>query len=204
LVKELRSQKSCQCCVKDPRAHCFLRVGTDAAGQHVICSCSGAANNKSPVDGCRHMALELERLFDGNSVPGRIVWLINMAGFGMADCNPQTPTMAVPMFLNHYPERFGQVIVWGMPTIFRGVLPLCWKLLDPVSKARIQIHKTDSERTRYAEAYWSNNAEMAAWLAAAKHVKGVPGDFPDISLSRQLSDTDARTTLERIAALNTT
>lgn len=195
------SKKSCNCCMKDPRAHCFLCVGTDAAGHHVIYSCAGAAINKKPIDGCRHMALELERIFDGNSLPGRVVWIVNMAGFSIADCNPQTPMMALPMFFNHYPERFAQIIMWGMPTIFLGTWPIVQSLMDPINKARALIQRTDAERMRYAEAYWSNNVEMSAWLNAAKRVKGVPGDFPDISLSRRLSSEDARTVLERCAAL---
>jgi hypothetical protein len=194
-------KKSCKCCMNDPRAHCFLCVGTDAAGQHVIYSCAGAAMNKKPVDGCRHMALELERIFDGNSLPGRIVWVVNMAGFGIADCNPRTVMLALPMFLNQYPERFGHIILWGLPTVCLGMWALAQQVLDPLTRSRVHIHRLDSERMRYAEAYWSRNAEMAAWLNAAKRVKGVPGDFPDISLSRQLRDPEARAVLERCAAL---
>lgn len=197
------SKKSCQHCMKDPRSHCFLNVGTDVAGHHVIYSCAGSAMNKKPLDGCKHMALELERLFDGNSSPGRIVWLINMAGVGIADCNPRTPLMALPMFFNHYPERFAQIVVWGMPAIFHGMYTMIWNFIDQDTKSRVLIQRSEAERTRYAEAYWSSNAEMAAWLNAARRLKGAPADYPDISLSRQLGDKDTRITLERCAALKT-
>jgi len=195
------NKKFCQCCITDPRAHCFLRVGMDAAGRHVVYSCAGAATNKKPLDGCRHMALELERIFDGNSAHGSIVWLINFAGFGIADCNPRTVVMALPMFLNNYPERISQIVLWGMPALCRGMYAAAMKLLDPIARTRIVIHKTDADRTRYAEAYWSNDAAMAAWLDAARHVQGRPGDFPELALSRQLSDAETRATLERCAGL---
>jgi len=193
--------KSCQCCMKDPRAHCFLRVGKDSAGHHVIYSCSGAAMNKKPLDGCKHMALQLERIFDGNSSPGRVVWIVNMSGTGIADCNPRTPLMALPMFFNHYPERFAQLILWGLPTIFYGMYHTAMSLADPITKTRILIQRNDEERLRYAEAYWSNDAEMAAWLRASAKVSGAPGDFPNVSLSRQLVDAETRTILERCEAL---
>jgi len=195
------STKSCQCCMKDPRAHCFLHVGKDAAGHHVVYSCSGAAMNKSPLDGCKHMALQLERLFNGNSEPGRVVWIVNMSGTGIADCNPRTPMMALPMFFNHYPERFAQIILWGMPKIFYGMWQTVMSLVDPITKSRIIIQRNDAERLRYADAYWSNNAEMAAWLKASAKVSGAPGDFPNISLSRQLLDAETRSILERCEAL---
>jgi len=140
------------------------------------------------LDFCKHVALELKRIFDGNSAPGCVVWLINLAGFGIADCNPQAPIMVLPTFFKHYPERFAQVVLWNMPRIFRGMYSASMQLLDPIKKARVITHRTDAERKAYAEAYWSNNAEMAAWLDAASHMKGVPGNFPDISLSRQLGD----------------
>jgi hypothetical protein len=63
----------CPCCATDPCQHCFLRIGTDVAGRHVIYSCSGSAANKKPADGMRHMSLELERVFDQNSAPGKVV-----------------------------------------------------------------------------------------------------------------------------------
>jgi len=197
------SKKACQCCIKDPRAHCFLHMGTDAAGQHVFYSCAGASTNKKPLDFCKHLALELERIFDGNSAPGCLVWIVNLAGFGIADCNPQNMTMGLPIFLTHYAERFSQVILWNMPTIFHGVYSASMRLLDPIKKERVLVHRTEAERMRYAEAYWSNNAEMAAWLDAASHLKGTPGKFPDMSLSCQLGDTETQTILRRCAALTT-
>lgn len=196
-----KAKKLCQCCMIDPRAHCFLRVGTDVAGRHVIYSCAGAATNKRPLDGCRHMALELERIFDGNSAHGSIVWLINFAGISIADCNPRTVVMALPMFLNNYLERISQIVFWGMPLLVAGMYSAGMKLLDPIARKRVVIHRTDAERTRYAEAYWSSDAAMAAWLDAAQHVQGRPGDFPELTLSRQLRDADTRAILEHCAAL---
>ena len=89
---------SCAICETDPLAHCFFRVGTDADRNHVIYSCAARASNKDPHANCRHMACEMERIFDGNSASGRIVWLIDFNGFGVADCNPRMGATVLPTF----------------------------------------------------------------------------------------------------------
>ena len=105
----------CTNCEADPTAHCFLHLGIDAAGDHVVYSCAGRARNKDVHANCRHMACELERIFDGNRLPGRMVWLIDFRGFGVSDCNPRMGANALPMFANHYPERMAKIVCIDPP-----------------------------------------------------------------------------------------
>jgi hypothetical protein len=57
----------------------------------VIYANAARATNKDVADNALHMALELERIFDGNRAPGRIVWLIDFNGCGGALPNARQP-----------------------------------------------------------------------------------------------------------------
>ena len=112
----------CVECDSDATQHCFFRIGTDADGNEVMYSCAARARNKDPHANCRHMAVELERIFRGNCEPGKIVWVIDFNGFGVADCNPRMGATAFPMFGNHYPERMGQIVCLEPPLVFYTLL----------------------------------------------------------------------------------
>merc|ERR1712194_300661 len=133
----------------------------------------------------------------GNRLPGNVVWVIDFAGFGIADCSLRTASHAVPMFYNHYPERFGQIVLFGMPFIVKGLYSAMINVLDPVTRRKIVILQGEEAEKRYAQAYWNCNPALAKWLAAALKCKGVPGSFPDSSLSRELVDIATRDILER-------
>lgn len=126
----------CEACGTEPCSHCFFRVGTDIDGNEVMYSCAARAVNKDPQANCRHMACEVERIFKGNSVNGRIVWLIDFNGFGVSDCNPRMGATVLPAFANHYPERMSQ-IVW-CAAIGRPLEPLTCAVpgLEPIASRR--------------------------------------------------------------------
>lgn len=194
------SASGCPKCQANPRSHCFLHMGKDAAGRHVIYSCAGRATNKAVGDGMRHMAGELERIFEGNSAAGQVVWIVDFSGFGFADCNPKMGATAVPMFARHYPERFGQIVLFGMPSFFRMIYATTIKILDPVMQRKVVILQSSEARRRYADAYWRCNPSMAAWLDAVNNCACVPGIYPKISLGLGLSDPATRDILKRCAA----
>mmetsp|Transcript_34609 Transcript_34609/g.62741 ORF Transcript_34609/g.62741 Transcript_34609/m.62741 type:complete len:418 (+) Transcript_34609:27-1280(+) len=192
----------CRACAKDPLSHCFLCLGEDVMGRHVVYSCAGRAANKVPEDGIEHMSSEMERLFNNSSEPGAIVWIVDFAGFGFGDCNPRTGVLAFPMFASHYPERFGQIVCLGLPMAFYPLYSAAGKIFDQATMQKVVILKGDKAFKRYGDAYWSNDPAMKAWLYAAVKCKGVPGSFPDISLTRAIRNRPstelAMRTLERI------
>lgn len=164
----------------------------------------GEQKNKTPEDGIEHMAAEIERLFQNSSMPGSIVWIVDFAGFGFSDCNPKTGVLAFPMFASHYPERFGQIVCLGLPYAFYPLYGAASKIFDKATMQKVVTLKGDKEWNRYADAYWSNDPAMKAWLNAAVKCKGSPGCFPDMALTRalqRLPETElAIRTLERCAA----
>jgi hypothetical protein len=192
----------CPCCASDPTSHCFFRVGTDALGREVVYSCAGRALSKNTDEGVRHMALELERLFGGNSACGQVVWVIDFAGFGMADCNPRAGLTAVPLFASHYPERFAQIVLFGMPSLATGMCHVVMKLVDQVTRRRVLILRSEAARRRYMDAYWREDPAMLEWLQAALKCRGAPGCYPGMELSRALQDPSSVEMLERCAVLS--
>eukprot|EP00287_Rhodomonas_sp_CCMP768_P032059 CAMPEP_0202854826 /NCGR_PEP_ID=MMETSP1389-20130828/91203_1 /ASSEMBLY_ACC=CAM_ASM_000865 /TAXON_ID=302021 /ORGANISM="Rhodomonas sp., Strain CCMP768" /LENGTH=179 /DNA_ID=CAMNT_0049533427 /DNA_START=195 /DNA_END=730 /DNA_ORIENTATION=- len=176
-----------------------------------------------------HMAVELERLFDGNSAPGKYVWVIDFNGFGMRDCNPRMATnsapgkyvwvidfngfgmrdcnprmatTAIPMFADQYPERMGQIVLINPPAAFQILWRAVKPILDPVTKEKIVLLRGQKAIAQYSETHWRHDPAMAAWLdAAVFSTRGSPGSFPAASLSNALADEDARVLLERCRLL---
>lgn len=180
---------TCRPCLKDPLSHCFLCIGQDSLGRHVIYSCTGRAANKTPEDGIEHMATELERLFQNSSMPGQIAWVLDFAGFGLVDCNPKVAALALPMFASHYPERFGQIVCLSFPYAFYPLYAAGSRIFDKDTMAKVKILKSDKEWKRYGDAYWSHDPGMRAWLDEAVKCKGVPGSFPAAHFTEQLRRT---------------
>lgn len=195
-----RELPSCAACRVNAGAHCFLRVGTDADGLHVVYSCAGRAGNKVVDDNCYHMAFELERIFHGNREPGKIVWLIDFSGFSVRDINPRMGMMALPMFQNHYPERMGRIVVLDPPLLFYGLYQSLQAVIDPVTRQKVVLLKGAAARRRYAEAHWGHDPAMKAWLEALTTCPAKPGCFPKRALCCALLDEHTRTTLERCAS----
>lgn len=195
------SKTLCPCCQSDPRQHSFFRIGTDAAGRDVIYSCAGRSLNKNCQPALMHMALELERMFRGSSAPGQAVWIIDFAGFGLADCNPRAGLAAVPMFANHYSERFAQIVLFGMPALANSMVRVIMKLVDSVTRRRVVILKSEAAQKRYMDAYWSHDLALLEWVQAALRTKGAPGCYPEAGLSQALKDDSAVEMLGRCAAL---
>lgn len=193
---------TCEQCKTDPRSHCFFNVGNDALGRPVVYSCAARAANKVVEDNMIHMALELERLFEGNKAPGKYVWVIDFKGMGMRDANPRMATTAIPMFTDHYPERMGQIVLINPPAIFHMFWKACKPILDNVTKEKIVMLRGAKDIAQYAAEHWQKNAAMAAWLdETMTNCKGAPGSFPDARLSDSLSDERTRQMLEKCRQL---
>jgi hypothetical protein len=194
----LSTTSTCQLCLDDPKSHCFIHLGKDSMQRHVIYGCAGRAANKTVAHGMRHMAVELDRIFQGNKEPGSVVFVVDFAGFGLADCNPHIGMLAIPLFANHYPERFSQVVLMSMPNIFRFFLNSAMKYVDPIMQRKVLILNNVDDQKRYANAYWRSNPPMANWFEAVKDCRCQPGCYPDANLA--LEDEHTQKFLQRCAA----
>eukprot|EP00616_Rhizochromulina_sp_CCMP1243_P017338 CAMPEP_0118978498 /NCGR_PEP_ID=MMETSP1173-20130426/23825_1 /TAXON_ID=1034831 /ORGANISM="Rhizochromulina marina cf, Strain CCMP1243" /LENGTH=161 /DNA_ID=CAMNT_0006928695 /DNA_START=252 /DNA_END=737 /DNA_ORIENTATION=- len=145
-----------------------------------------------------HMALELERLFEGNAIPGKIVWLVDFRGFGLRDCNPRMGMTTVPMFSNHYPERMGQIILFDPPMVFHTMYRAIQAILDPVTKAKIKIVKGSVSLMRFVENEVQHDPGMQKWLQTVYECPPVPGCFPPLEASNELCEDFARRHLARV------
>ena len=102
-------------------------------------------------------------------------------------------------FANHYPERLGQIVCLSPPLIFfalyRAVLPA----LDPVTRSKIVMLRSDKAWNEYAALRWSGErqAPIRAWLEATLKLPAKPCSFPDLALSRRLEDEATVKTLAR-------
>lgn len=189
----------CQPCVESADAHCFFHLGTDVNGWHVIYSCAARAKNKVVIDNALHMAFELERLFDGNRAPGRMTWIIDLAGFSARDLNPSMALGTLPMFSNHYPERMGQIVCVNVPLLFFGLYRVVTPMMDPVTRSKVVLLRSEAARQQYATVKWSGEHRDAfrVWIDEMLKMPPKPGCFCDFELSRALPDETTVRHLER-------
>jgi hypothetical protein len=101
-----------------------------------------------------HMAFEIERLFDHNAAPGKMTWIIDFAGFGLAHADPRLGATALPMFANHYPERMGQIVLVDPPALFHGVWIGVQPILDLVTRSKVVFLRGATAFKAYADVQW--------------------------------------------------
>lgn len=165
----------CPACARDPSAHCFIPLGEDSRGWQLIYSCAARASDKHSDSSVTHMAATLERLFDGSAKPGKIVWIIDMHGFGWRDLDTSMATSVVPMFSNHYPERMGQFVILDPPAALKVIWDGLVALLDPVTRRKIKLLR--AEKLDYFREHCRTPAQLA-FLEAVLQAKAVPSNLP--------------------------
>jgi len=171
----------CPACAKSASAHCFIPLGEDKRGWQLIYSCAARAEDKHSDSSVTHMSVTLERLFDGSSKPGKIVWLIDMHGFGWRDFDMSMATTVVPMFSNQYPERMGQIVILDPPAGLKLIWEGLVSLLDPVTRRKIKMLRAD--KLEYFRTYCKTDAQYA-FLDAVLQMKAVPGNLPAAEMER--------------------
>ena len=161
----------------------------------MVYSCAGRAASKNVADNVRHMVVEMERIFDGNSADGRMVWIVDFAGFGWRDCNPKLGLEAMPLFASHYPERLSQWVMVDPPAVFSVMWAAIFPTLDPVTQRKIAVLKGPASIDAHFAEHWAAergaDPALAPWLRAVFASKrAAPGAWPAglATLSAALDD----------------
>lgn len=175
----------CPACAKDASAHCFIPLGQDSRGWQLIYSCAARASDKHSDSSVTHMSVTLERLFDGSSKAGKIVWIIDMHGFGWRDFDMSMATTVVPMFSNQYPERMGQIVILDPPVGLKFIWEGLVSLLDPVTRRKIKMLRAD--KFEYFRTYCRTNAQYS-FLEAVLQTKAVPNNLPEKETERVVAE----------------
>eukprot|EP00930_Biecheleria_cincta_P099285 TRINITY_DN9091_c0_g1_i1.p1 TRINITY_DN9091_c0_g1~~TRINITY_DN9091_c0_g1_i1.p1 ORF type:complete len:366 (+),score=48.75 TRINITY_DN9091_c0_g1_i1:63-1160(+) len=196
-AKQRSNLPVCSACEHDAHSHCFHRLGEDVHGRHVTYACPARATNKVIEDNCNHMAFEVERIFDGNKAPGKMVWLIDFNGFGVRDMDPRMARFALPMFEKHYPERMSQIVAMDPPRLFNMFYRTIAPAIDPVTREKLIFVRSGAELQKYADEMWSNDPALKSWVEAVVRLPAQPGSYPSESLNRQLIDSSTRDFLRR-------
>lgn len=165
---------SCPSCVANKDAHCFFPIGKDSRGWMLIYSCAARAIDKKPESSIVHMSTMLERIFEGNSAPGKIVWIIDMHGFGFADMDSTMARKSVPIFQDHYPERMGQIVILDPPAPFKALWEVVSELVDPVTKRKVKLLRKDKHE--YFRRHC--NEAQVAFLEGVLRTDARPGSYP--------------------------
>ena len=192
----------CEACAKDPKAHSFFTIGNDDRSWPVVYACAARSTSRNVEGNALHMAYELERLFGGNnSTPGKYTWLLDFSGMGMFDVSPRMATTGVAIFMGHYPERMGEILLLNPPSVFQVLYNAALPLLDAVTKEKITFLRDRRALEKYAAERWTTDKAMADWLKVvldADALPAKPGRYPAAAINDQLSDPVTRAYLARI------
>lgn len=164
-VEKPREMVCSACLEKDPTSHYMHVVGHDIYKRPVIYSCLALASNRNVEDNRVHMLSTFENAIllmprvddaeggecdDGpSSAICSWVWIMDMHGFGFKDCSPQLARIFLNLSAAHYPERLGQFLVIGAPSIFSTL----WKAVQPFIdiNTRKKIHFRDFDYKPHKE-----------------------------------------------------
>jgi len=118
----------CTACAKNPKSHYMHVIGYDKLNRPIIYSCLGLAANRNVADSQAHMIQTFEMAIkcmqEGQE---QWIWACDFHGFGLRDVDPRLAKLFLDLSAAHYPERLGQFLIMGAPTLF-GAL---WKAVSP-------------------------------------------------------------------------
>lgn len=181
------SSIECPACASQPNAHCFFPIGLDSRGWKLVYSCASRAMDRRAESSVIHMSRIMEQLFDKGAAAGKIVWIIDMHGFGWKDMDTSMARTAVPFFSNHYPERMGQIVLLDPPAIFKGFWDIVSSLVDPVTRRKVCMLRAD--KAAYFEKYLDE--AQRAFMTAVLKTPPVPGSYPHAEM-RKVATAPAR------------
>ena len=163
----------CPHCAANPYAHCFFSIGRDRRGWEVVYSCPGRTSAKDPSSACRHLVLTLESIFscEDAAAPPHFVLLVDLSGFGLRDLDPRVALRALPIILNHYPDRVGQAVLLDSPAVFTVVWRMLTPLLSPVMQMKARFVR-GGKMKEYFEHYLF--PEQAEFCQATLRLKASP------------------------------
>lgn len=167
----------CRECEDDEANHCFFGLGQDRRGLEVMYCNPGRARVKDPESCLMHMFKALESVFEGNALPGKIAWMIDLHGMGWRDLDPRTGSGAVPVLANHYPERLAQVCLLDSPAIFKMLWSSIQPLLDPVTASKVMMLRGD-DMTDYFNEYLT--PKQTEFMEKILKMPAKPGCYPEI------------------------
>lgn len=167
----------CSGCEEDEDNHCFFGLGMDRRGLEVMYCCPGRARVKDPESSLLHMFKALESVFEGNALPGKIAWMIDLHGMGWRDLDPRTGSGAVPVLANHYPERLAQVCLLDSPAIFKFAWSGIQPLLDPVTANKVMMLRGDDMTDYFTEHLTPKQTEF---MEKVLKMPATPGSYPEV------------------------
>jgi hypothetical protein len=160
-----------------PRSHAYFFIGYDVYDRAVMYSCSARAiEQRDAESGMFHMVTEMEQMLDDSKGVAQIVWIVDFTGFSSTHADPRLGRAAAHLFQQVYPERLGQLVLLGFPLVFSIFFKIIAPLLDPVTRNKIIILRSQEDRQRYYHEHWTQ--DMISWMQQIEYMPARPGLFP--------------------------
>mmetsp|Transcript_6300 Transcript_6300/g.23222 ORF Transcript_6300/g.23222 Transcript_6300/m.23222 type:complete len:406 (-) Transcript_6300:2362-3579(-) len=127
------------CCKVHPKSHYWHPIGHDSLRRPIMYSCLGMALDRTNVQqNVQHTIQTMEWTI--SLMPPDVyqfVWICDLYDFGLNDCRPSIGKACVSLFMEHYPERMGKILVVGAPSVFKGLWEVLRLLLDARTKTKV-------------------------------------------------------------------
>ena len=165
---------ACAECVASMSHHCAFGLGRDKRGREVLYSCPGRSRLKDPDSCLRHMWLVAEAALR-RSPEAKLLFLVDLQGFGLRDMDPRSGTRFVPVMLSHHPGRFAQFALLSPPLVFKVI----YNMLAPLCPAST-IEKVKMLRGRAQRDFCARylTTEQLEFVEEALRLPPRPGHLP--------------------------
>jgi hypothetical protein len=183
---DLFKQKArCIPCENQTKTHGFACIGYDTQDRAVCYSCSARAIDQRDIEaGVYHMVVEMEHRLNDETGVAQIVWIVDFSGFKTRHANPEYGRIAASVFQQVYPERLGQLVLLDFPWLFSVFYKMISPMLDPVTRNKIIILRTEDEQFKYFEENFS--PDMVKWMKEVSKLPAQPALYPESSKIKPL------------------
>lgn len=165
---ERPEQLHCKACELDPSSHYMHVVGWDLQQRPIIYSCLELPTNRSVADNTEHMLACFESAI--RLMPEGVeswVWVMDLFGFGLRDCDPRLAHKFFHLAGSYYPERLGHFFLVSPPAAFSTLWKGVYRFIDPVTRDKIDfLNFCPGKDNSKVEAVFARHfdPEVARWL----------------------------------------
>jgi len=148
-------QVICTACATNPKSHSFRPVGFCKEGRPVFFSSIAGVEQRDPDDVIDHFIYYFERCFELID-SHQYVWIADLSQFSTSDLTPSVAQQAITLFIQHYPERLGKLVIIDSPLIFLGLWKLVKSWLEPESQNKISFVRYKEKDKLFRELFHDN------------------------------------------------
>ncbi|KDD73350.1 hypothetical protein H632_c2265p1, partial [Helicosporidium sp. ATCC 50920] len=155
----------CTACAAAPASHYMSLTALDRRGRPTIYSSLAVARCRDLEPNRTHMVACFESAIA--AMPPGVedwVWVLDMHGFGLRDCDPRLALAFCRLSAAHYPERLAQAYIVSAPAVFSAFWKGIQPFIDPKTREKIRFLSFGKRAQLREELARSFDPETVDWF----------------------------------------